>query len=190
MPVQYRQMISIGLRAASQVSVASDHVPRCLNLHERGELGTIYPCRSHRVIQRTVVFPSGANTFLAVESAFQSRELRLRVYRPQEDALVLWGMFSGVSEITMIATHLVHTSVREKESGVVIWYCRGRGHEGVFPGLEVIEELLADLGGGPVCVGRGCHPCEQRRRCRAMAMEEGGTEASEKHARPHRPDSY
>lgn len=125
MPVQYRQMISIGLQDASQVSVASDHAPRCLALHERGELGTICPCRCHRMSQRTVVFPSCTNTFLAVESAFQSRELRLRVYRPQEDALVLWVMFSGVSELTCITTHLVHPSIREKEGGVVIWNCGG-----------------------------------------------------------------
>lgn len=46
-------------------------------------------------------------------------------------------------------THLVHSSISEEQSRIIVWNSRRRGDKGVSMLLEVVYELLAHFGGSP-----------------------------------------
>ena len=95
------------------------------------------------------MLPSRADTFLAIERTLESRELGMGIDRAKEDGFELWDASTMRAGSVSCTTHLVHTSIREKERRIVIWD-GGRGRDvGVVLGLEVVEELLADACSGP-----------------------------------------
>ncbi len=89
-------------------------------------------------IVKIVVLASCTNTLLRVDSALHGTKRRVGVGDTQEDGLVL-----------------VHTSVGEKQSGVIVRNGRGGGHKGVLALLEVAGEGVADLSGRPIAKARG-----------------------------------
>jgi len=79
------------------------------------------------------VLPAGADAFLGVAGAAQPAERRLRRRRAKEDGL-----------------ELVHPGVGEQQRGVVDGDNGARRPPRVEPGLEELDEGLADLPGRPL----------------------------------------
>jgi hypothetical protein len=99
------------------------------------------------------VLPASAYTLLTIESPLPCGHGRMRIYGTEEYSLVLLHAVSVSHHLAaragMKCTRLVHPRVGKQERGIIIRNDRRRWHIEMVFGLEVVEELLADVGRGP-----------------------------------------
>ena len=73
-------------------------------------------------IIKVVVFSTSANTLLGIGGTCQTRKLRVRVYSPEENRLVL-----------------AHASIYEQQTGIIEWDYRGGRNQKRYQLLQVAE---------------------------------------------------
>ena len=98
----------------------------------------------------TVVFSSGSDALLGIESALDLGHLRVGIDCAKEDGFELeWAEhLSSVDEILM-GTDLVHACIGKEEGRVLERDRRRRGDENMVLVAEKVEKLLPDAGGRP-----------------------------------------
>lgn len=92
----------------------------------------------------TVVLSSGTDTFLGIKSALQLGHFRVRIDSAEKDCFILVEYYASNETVKMEAC-LIHSSICEKQSGVVVRDCWRRRDICMPFRLEKGEKFLADL---------------------------------------------
>lgn len=100
------------------------------------------------MLHHTVVFSASSNALLGIEGASKFGMVRVGIDGAEEDGFILRRINKGVGGRDL-RTYLVHSSVCEEESGILVWDGGRGGDEGVVSCAEIVKESIADAGGSP-----------------------------------------
>jgi hypothetical protein len=100
------------------------------------------------------------DTFLSVVCPIQLCHIRSGINCTQKDRFKLCARaMRYLANIFNRRTCLIHPSIGEEQSGVIVRYRGGRRDEGVSLRAEVVKKLLANVGCGPMTrISMGGHP--------------------------------